>query len=72
LASQILNQAQEELSLFQEHKGEYQAPKLSETEARCFELMLHGESCKPLPRVLTDALYNTYLVEARVRTLKEL
>jgi len=65
LASQILNQPQEELSLFQEHKGEYQALKLSEAEARCFELMLHGESCKPIPRALTNDLYNTYLTEAR-------
>jgi len=65
LASQILELPQEKLPLYQEHKGEYRAMKLSEAEARCFELMLHGESCKPMPRALTDDLYNTYLAEAR-------
>ncbi len=65
LASQILDLPQEELPLYQEHKGEYQALKLSEAEARCFELMLHGEICKPRPRALTNDLYNTYLAEAR-------
>jgi B12-binding domain/radical SAM domain protein len=65
LASQVLDLSAEELALYQEHKGEYQALKLSEAEARCFELMLQGESCKPIPRALTQDLYNTYLDEAR-------
>jgi len=64
LASQILELPQEKLPLYQEHKGEYRAMKLSEAEARCFELMLHGESCKPMPRALTDDRYKTYLNEA--------
>lgn len=65
LASQILDLPQEELPLYREHAGEYQAMKLSEAEARCFELMLHGVNCKPIPRALTQDLYNTYLDEAR-------
>jgi len=65
LAGQMLDLSDEQMALYQEHMGEYQALKLSEAQARCFELMLHAESCKPLPRAITTDLYNTYLAEAR-------
>ncbi len=65
LASQILDLPAEELPLYQEPEGEYKALMLSEAEARCFELMLQGEGCKPLPRAITNDLYNAYLAEAR-------
>ncbi|MGB9901507.1 methyl-coenzyme M reductase glutamine C-methyltransferase [Methanothrix sp.] len=51
--------------LFCEHSGAFRALKLSEAEARCFEMMLHGENCKPVPRAISEALYSTYLNEAR-------
>ncbi|MGV8127718.1 MAG: methyl-coenzyme M reductase glutamine C-methyltransferase [Methanothrix sp.] len=65
LAGQILGMPEEDLALYQEHKGEYRALRLSEAEARCFELMLQGESCKPVPRAITDERYNALLAEAR-------
>lgn len=65
LARQILDLPKGDLSLYREHKGEYRALRLSEGEARCFELMLQGEGCKPLPRALTQELYNAYLDESR-------
>ncbi|HPT18552.1 MAG TPA: methyl-coenzyme M reductase glutamine C-methyltransferase [Methanothrix sp.] len=65
LAVQMLGLPQEAMALYQEHRGEYQALKLSEAEARCFELMLHAQSCKPLPRAISNEQYNAYLSEAR-------
>lgn len=65
LASQILDSPHEELPLHRQHEGEYKALKLSEAEARCFELMIQGEGCKPLPKAITNDLYNAYLAEAR-------
>jgi len=67
LAEQVLTAPRDELPLYQEHKGEYGALKFSEAEARCFELMLHGESCKLVPRALSEALYSAYLSEARTQ-----
>lgn len=65
LSTQVLNMPKDELALYQEHQGEYQALRLSEAEARCFELMLQGESSKPIPRALSQDLYNAYLDESR-------
>jgi B12-binding domain/radical SAM domain protein len=63
MAEQVLTSPRDEIPLRQEHKGEYEALKFSEAEARCFELMLHGEGCRPVPRALSEALYNAYLSE---------
>jgi B12-binding domain/radical SAM domain protein len=67
LARLAMDSPAEEIPLFQEHKGEFKALKLSEAEARCFDLMLQGNSCKPVPRALTDDLYNAYLAETRMQ-----
>jgi B12-binding domain/radical SAM domain protein len=65
LSRQILDMPKEELALYQKHQGEYKALRLSEGEARCVELMLQGESSKPIPRALSQGLYNAYLDESR-------
>ncbi|MBP7068781.1 MAG: TIGR04014 family B12-binding domain/radical SAM domain-containing protein [Methanothrix sp.] len=65
LSAQVLDMPKDVLALYQEHQGEYQALRLSEAEARCFELMLQGESSKPIPRALSQDLYNAYLDESR-------
>jgi len=65
LARLALDSQEKELALYQEHDGDYRALRLSEAEARCFELMLQGEGCKPVPRAMTNELYNTYLAEAK-------
>ena len=65
LSTQVLNMPKDELALYPEHQGEYQALRLSEAEARSFELMLQGEGCKPVPRALSQDLYNAYLAESR-------
>ena len=65
LAGQVLDLPENELLLYQEHVGEYRALKLSEAEARCFELMLQGEGCKPIPRATSNEQYHAYLSEAK-------
>ena len=65
LARLALDVPENELALYQEHDGDFKALRLSEAEARCFELMLQGEGCKPVPRAITNDLYNTYLGEAK-------
>ncbi|MCQ8903003.1 MAG: TIGR04014 family B12-binding domain/radical SAM domain-containing protein [Methanothrix sp.] len=65
LARVALDTPSEDNPLFCEHSGAFRALKISEAEARCFEMMLHGESCKPVPRAISEALYSTYLNEAR-------
>jgi B12-binding domain/radical SAM domain protein len=65
MAEQTLTVPRDDIPLYQEHKGEYEALKFSEAEARCFELMLHGEGCKPVPKALSEAVYNALLSETR-------
>ena len=65
LAKLALEYQRDENPLYQEHTGDYRALKLREAEARCFELMLHGQGCKPLPRMIDDAMYGSFLKEAR-------
>ncbi|OPY51982.1 MAG: coproporphyrinogen III oxidase [Methanosaeta sp. PtaU1.Bin112] len=65
LAAQMIELSPEDLALNQEHRGEFRALKLSEAEARCFELMLHAQSCKPIPRAISNDQYDAYLNEAR-------
>jgi B12-binding domain/radical SAM domain protein len=67
LARLAMDSPPEQIPLIQEHEGEFRALKLSEAEARCFDLMLQGNSCKPVPRALTDDLYNAYLAETRTQ-----
>ncbi len=67
LAKLALEYPKEENTLYQEHLGEYRPLKLSEAEARCFNLMLHGQNCKLVPRLVDDALYQSFLEEARTQ-----
>jgi len=67
LAKLALEYPREENVLYEEHRGEYKALKLSEAEARCFNLMLHGQNCKLVPKLVDDALYQSFLEEAKVQ-----
>ena len=53
--------------LYREEVGDYRALKLSVAEARCFNLLLHGMSCRPVPRIVDDGTYSAFLEEARVQ-----
>ena len=67
LAKVALDYPKEENLLYREHAGDYRALKLSEAEARCFNLLLHGQNCKPVPRIVDDGTYSAFLEEARVQ-----
>ncbi len=67
LAKLALDYPREKNLLYQDHAGDYRALKLSEAEARCFNLMLHGQNCKPVPRIVDDATYSAFLEEARTQ-----
>jgi len=67
LAKVALDYPKEENLLYREHAGDYQALKLSEAEARCFNLLLHGQNCKPVPRIVDDGTYSAFLEEARIQ-----
>jgi radical SAM superfamily enzyme YgiQ (UPF0313 family) len=47
------------------HTGEYAGLHLTEAEARAFDLMLHADMCRPVPRITQDTQYRIYLDEAR-------
>ncbi len=67
LAKLALDHPRDDNLLYQDHTGDYRALKLSEAEARCFNLMLHGQNCKPVPRLVDDGMYSAFLEEARTQ-----
>ncbi|MBP7410769.1 methyl-coenzyme M reductase glutamine C-methyltransferase [Methanoculleus sp. 10] len=50
---------------FVPHTGEYRALNLTESEARCFDLMMHADMFRPQVRLVTDEVYAAYLAEAK-------
>ncbi len=50
---------------FVPHTGEYRTLCLTESEARCFDLMMHADLFRPQIRLVTDEVYATYLTEAK-------
>jgi B12-binding domain/radical SAM domain protein len=46
-------------------EGEYKSLHLTESEARCFDLMMHADMFKPRLHVVTDQVFSTYLKESR-------
>ncbi|HII05989.1 MAG TPA: TIGR04014 family B12-binding domain/radical SAM domain-containing protein [Methanotrichaceae archaeon] len=67
LARLALDYPKGENLLYQDHLGDYRALKLSEAEARCFNLMLHGQNCKLIPKIVDDRMYSAFLEEARTQ-----
>lgn len=67
LSELVLKTDDSENPTFMAHRGEYKALKLTESEARCFDLTLHAQMCKSVPSILTDQLYNACLDDARVQ-----
>jgi len=65
LANMVLRTDDSANPTFTEHRGEYKVLKLTESEARCFDLQLHGQMCKSMPGIVTDQMYQAYLKEAR-------
>ncbi|KQC03104.1 MAG: radical SAM protein [Methanoculleus sp. SDB] len=58
-------------------KGEYRSLGLTESEARCFDLIMHADMYKPRLHVVTDQIFDAYLAEVRrqgtdIRTVTDL
>ena len=67
LARLALDLPREEDLLRRNHSGDYRALKISEAEARCFNLMLHGLSCRPIPRIVDEGIYSALLEETKTQ-----
>ncbi len=67
LADLVLRTPRDENPVFVPHAGEYRPLKLTESEARCFDLSMHADLYRPQMRVVTDEVYNAYLQEARTQ-----
>ncbi|MDN7012472.1 TIGR04014 family B12-binding domain/radical SAM domain-containing protein [Methanoculleus sp. FWC-SCC3] len=65
LADLVVRTPRDKNPAFLPHTGEYRALGLTESEARCFDLMMHADLFRPQLRLVTDEVYNTYLAEAR-------
>ena len=65
LSGLVLGTDDSENPTFMKHAGEYKALKLTESEARCFDLTLHAQMCKAVPSILTDQLYQACLADSR-------
>ncbi|MBW9220596.1 TIGR04014 family B12-binding domain/radical SAM domain-containing protein [Methanothermococcus sp. SCGC AD-155-M21] len=65
LCNLTLNTPIEDNLTFKVHLKKYRTLNLTESEARCFDLMLHGENWKSNPSIITKERYLAYLNEAK-------
>jgi len=65
LADLVLRTPHEKNPVYAPHTGEYRSLRLTEAEARWFDLSQHAEMYKPLLHVVTDEVFTMYLAEAR-------
>lgn len=65
LAGLVVKTPREKNPAFIPHMGEYRPLDLTESEARCFDLMMHADMYRPQMRLVTDEVYSAYLAEAR-------
>ncbi|EJG08068.1 Radical SAM domain protein [Methanofollis liminatans DSM 4140] len=65
LADLVLRTPHERNPVYAPHEGEYRSLRLTEAEARWFDLSQHADMYKPLLHVVTDEVFNMYLAEAR-------
>lgn len=65
LADLVVRTPREKNPAFVPHTGEYRTLDLTESEARCFDLMMHADMFRPQIRLITDEVYAAYLTEAK-------
>ncbi|MBN2733358.1 MAG: TIGR04014 family B12-binding domain/radical SAM domain-containing protein [Methanomicrobiaceae archaeon] len=65
LADLVLKTPREKNPTYIPHEGEYRSLKLTESEARSFDLQMHADMYKPNLHVVTDEIFNTYLSGVR-------
>jgi B12-binding domain/radical SAM domain protein len=65
LADLVLKTPRSENPVYTPHNGEYRSLKLTEAEARSFDLQMHADIFKPGLHVVTDDVFNAYLAGVR-------
>lgn len=65
LAQLVLKTPLEENPTFLETTGEYRSLGLTESEARCFDLMMHADMYKPRLHVVTNQVFDVYRKESK-------
>ncbi|WOF15543.1 TIGR04014 family B12-binding domain/radical SAM domain-containing protein [Methanoplanus sp. FWC-SCC4] len=65
LADLVLKTPMDENPTYIPHTGEYRSLKLTESEARSFDLQMHADMYKPNLHVITDQIFNAYLAGVR-------
>lgn len=65
LADLVLRTPEEDNPVFMPHSGEYKALKITEAEARSFDLMMHADLFKTAMRPVTNDIFDLYLTNVR-------
>lgn len=65
LADLVLKTPLDKNPTYVPHAGEYKSLKLTESEARSFDLQMHADMFKPNLHVVTDEVFNAYLKGVR-------
>ena len=65
LADLAVRTPREKNTAFMPHTGDYRTLGITESEARAFDLMMHADMYRPQVRLVTDAVFDAYLVEAK-------
>lgn len=65
LAKLVLETPKEENPVYVPHNGQYRSLKLSEAEARSFDLQMNADMFKPALHVVTDEVFSAYLEGVR-------
>ncbi|MCS3901082.1 methyl-coenzyme M reductase glutamine C-methyltransferase [Methanococcus voltae] len=67
LCNKVLETKKEDNPTFKSHKGMYGKLNLTESEARCFDLLLHAEMWRSVPRIPNPQIKKIYLDEAKTQ-----
>lgn len=65
LADLVLKTPDEDNPVFMPHEGEYKALKITEAEARSFDLMMHADIFRTNMRPVTNDIFDMYLKNVR-------
>lgn len=65
LADLVLKTPRDDNPVYIPHTGEYKSLKLTEAEARSFDLQMHADMFKPGLHVVTDDVFSAYLAGVR-------
>ncbi|MBP2143604.1 B12-binding domain/radical SAM domain protein [Methanococcus voltae] len=67
LCNKVIETKKEDNPTFKLHNGMYRKLHLTESEARCFDLLLHAEMWRSIPRIPNPQIKKIYLDEAKTQ-----